>query len=139
MNKFKTCDKCHRDKVIWKNVVENGERKRYCKECWSCQTRHSSKPTSKKPLAPRSKKRAKQEKEYSDKRKIFMSTHPMCQANISGLCTQQSTDVHHMAGRVGNLLLDDSLWLAVCRSCHTWIELNPVEATSMGFRKSKTI
>lgn len=137
MNKFKTCDKCHRDKVIWKNVVENGERKRYCKECWSCQTRHSSKPTSKKPLAPRSKKRAKQEKEYSDKRKIFMSTHPMCQANISGLCTQQSTDVHHIiSGSNRNTsFLDDNTWLSVCRACHSWIHLHPKTARDLGLLK----
>lgn len=139
MNNLKTCSSCGRQKKIWKNVVENEERKRYCKECWSCQTRHSNKPTTTKPLAPRSQKRAKQELEYSTKRKIFMQEHPLCQANISGLCTNNSTDVHHIAGRVGELLLDTSLWLSVCRSCHVWIETHPHESTQLGFRRSKTI
>ena len=68
-----------------------------------------------------------------------MQEHPLCQANISGLCTNNSTDVHHIAGRVGELLLDTSLWLSVCRSCHVWIETHPHESTQLGFRRSKTI
>ena len=139
MNSLKTCDGCSRQRKIWKNLTENGVRKRLCKECWSCQTSHSYKPTKQKPLAPRSPKRAKQERDYSSKRKIFMLDHPMCQANISGLCTSNSTDVHHIAGRSGELLLDTSLWLSVCRACHHWIETHPIEATQLGFRKSKTV
>lgn len=135
----KICDGCGRQRMIWKNHTKNGVRKRLCKECWSCQTRHSYKPTNKKPLAPRSTKRAKQESEYSNKRKIFMLEHPMCQANISGLCTSQSTDVHHIKGRSGELLLEVSEWMSVCRACHTWIETHPIEATALGFRKSKTV
>lgn len=139
MSNLKTCSACNRQKKIWKNVLENGERKRYCKECWSCQTRHSNKPTNKKPLAPRSKKRAAQESEYSAKRKIFMSEHPLCQANISGLCTTQSTDIHHVKGRSGELLLEVSEWMSVCRACHMWIETHPIEAAELGYRKSKTV
>jgi hypothetical protein len=125
--------------VIWKNHMQEGVRKRLCKECWSCQTKHSYKPTSKKPLAPRSAKRAKQEREYNSKRKIFMLAHPMCQANISGLCTSQSTDIHHIKGRSNELLLEVNEWMSVCRACHQWIEMHPKEATELGFRKSKTV
>ena len=139
MNNLKICDGCGKQRKIWKNLTENGVRKRLCKECWSCQTRHSFKPKNKKPLAPRSTKRAKQESEYSNKRKIFMLEHPMCQANISGLCTSQSTDVHHIKGRSGELLLEVSEWMSVCRACHQWIETHPIEATALGFRKSKTV
>lgn len=139
MNSLKKCDGCSRQRVIWKNHTENGVRKRLCKECWSCQSSHSPKPTKQKPLAPRSKKRAKQESEYSNKRKIFMSAHSMCQANISGLCTSTSTDIHHVKGRVGELLLDESYWMSVCRACHQWIETHPVEATQLGYRISKTV
>jgi len=138
MNNLKTCDGCGEQRKIWKNLTENGVRKRLCKGCWSCQSKVSYKPTNKKPLAPRSKKRAKQESEYINKRKIFMEEHPMCQANISGLCTMHSTDVHHIKGRSGELLLEVSEWLSVCRACHQWIETHPVEATALGFRKSKT-
>ena len=135
----KTCDGCGRQKVIWKNHQENGVRKRFCQECWSCQTKHSYKPTNKKPLAPRSAKRAKQESLYSSKRKMFMLAHPMCQANIPGLCTSNSTDIHHVKGRVGELLLDENYWMSVCRACHQWIETHPVEAKKLGYRVSKTI
>jgi hypothetical protein len=134
----KICDGCNRQRKIWKNLTQDGERKRYCKECWSCQSRYSIKPTNK-PLAPRSKKRASQEKEYSAKRKIFMLDNLICQANISGLCTTHSTDVHHIKGRSGDLLLDTNEWMSVCRACHMWIETHPVEATELGFRKSKTV
>jgi len=34
---------------------------------------------------------------------------------------------------VGNLLLDITHWLAVCRACHNWIENSPREAKEMGF------
>jgi hypothetical protein len=136
----KICDRCGKERKIWKNLMEDGERRRLCKECWSCQTRHSLKPTKvKKPIAPRSHKRAKQEKEYSAKRRIFMQDNPICQANISGLCTTQSTDVHHVMGRSGELLLEVAEWLSVCRACHMWIETHPIEATELGFRKSKTV
>jgi hypothetical protein len=139
MNSMKTCDGCGKQRKIWKNLTQEGVRKRLCKECWSCQTKHSYKPTSKKPLAPRSAKRAKQEKEYSNKRKTFMLAHPLCQANISGLCTSQSTDIHHIKGRSGELLLEVNEWMSVCRACHMWIETHPIEATELGFRKSKTV
>jgi hypothetical protein len=63
----------------------------------------------------------------------------MCQANISGLCTSQSTDIHHIKGRSNELLLEVNEWMSVCRACHQWIEMHPKEATELGFRKSKTV
>jgi hypothetical protein len=139
MNNLKICDGCGKERKIWKNLTEDGERRKFCKGCWSCHSSHSQKPTKqKKPIAPRSTKRAKQEREYSDKRKIFMLANPICQANIPGLCTTQSTDVHHVMGRVGELLLEVKEWMSVCRACHMWIETHPLEATELGYRKSKT-
>jgi len=57
----------------------------------------------------------------------------MCQAHIPGICTGHATDVHHKAGRVGDLLLDVTYWLAACRACHDWIERHPKEAKVIGF------
>lgn len=141
--KKKPCDGCGNDRMIWKNH----QGKRFCKQCWSAHSA-ASKPTikankslprpSQKRIAPRSKKRIKEEKEYSDKRKPFLINHPLCQAHLPGICTQHSADVHHMAGRIGSLYLDEEHWLAVCRSCHMWIETHPREAREMGFSKSKT-
>jgi hypothetical protein len=140
MINLKHCDGCGNQRKIWKNLTENGERRRFCKECWSCHLGHSIKPTKqKKAIAPRSHKRAKQEKEYSTKRKTFMLDNPLCQANIIGLCTTHSTDVHHIKGRSGELLLEVNEWMSVCRACHTWIELHAIEATELGYRKSKTV
>ena len=82
-----------------------------------------------------SKKLEQQQKEYSKLRKTWLTNHPMCQAKIYN-CTLKSTDVHHKKGR-GKYLLDTNTWLSVCRSCHTWIELNPKDSKDLGFSISK--
>ena len=61
----------------------------------------------------------------------------MCQAHLPQVCSQVSTDVHHMKGRIGDLLLDQTHWLSVCRGCHNWIELQPEQAKQMGFSKNR--
>jgi hypothetical protein len=38
-----------------------------------------------------------------------------------------------MAGRVGELYLDETHWLALCRACHFYVEMHPKEAKEMGF------
>ena len=73
--------------------------------------------------------------EYSKLRKEFLQNHPMCHAKIYK-CSLQATDVHHKKGR-GTHHLDVSTWLPVCRSCHMWIEVHPLEASELGFSKSK--
>ena len=127
--KLKHCDTCSRDQVIWKN--HGG--KRYCRQCWSAhEGTRPKKPTAGKPISPRSPKRKAAERTYLLRNREFTAAHPICQAHLTG-CTTYTTEVHHKAGRVGDLLLDESLWLAVCRSCHAWIELNPLEAKEKGF------
>ncbi len=133
--KKKVCSNCLELQVIWKN--SGGQR--FCKRCWSAHSK-TSKPIpypKQKPLAPRSSKRVKQDAEYSRERKLFLELYPMCQAHIPGLCAQYSTDVHHMKGRSGDLYLDKENWLALCRQCHGWIELNPNKAKELGFSKSR--
>lgn len=73
--------------------------------------------------------------EYKKLRIKFLSDK-MCQAKIYN-CSLKAHDVHHMSGRVGDNMLDTSNWLAVCRSCHTWIENNPKEAKELGFSKNR--
>ena len=90
-----------------------------------------------KPIAPRSPKRAKQEREYLKIRKDFLYYHPLCQANIPSTCKTHSTDVHHKKGRIGQLLTDETKFLSVCRPCHDWIETHPKEAKDLGFSISK--
>lgn len=134
--KPKKCDRCEELKPIWKN--SGG--KRYCRQCWSAHSVTSKlKPTvrQRKPIPARSSKRSKQETEYSKLRKEFLTKYPMCQAHLPKVCTQISTDVHHMKGRVGDLLLDQTHWLAVCRGCHYYIEMRPEAAKLLGYSKNR--
>lgn len=128
---LKKCSKCLLSKPIWKNH----EGKRYCKQCWGA---HSGKPkpipsVRQKKLPSRSSKRIKQDQIYSKKRKEFLAKYPMCQAHLPQVCTQVATDIHHMKGRVGDLYLNETYWLPLCRGCHYWVEMRPEEAKALGF------
>ena len=132
---LKSCSKCNKQKPIWKNH----EGKRFCKQCWGA---HSGKPkpiptVKQKKLPSRSSKRKEQEVIYSKQRKEFLALKPMCEAHLPSVCTKVSTDVHHMKGRVGDLLLDETHWLSVCRGCHYWIEFRPEAAKALGFSKNR--
>ena len=133
--KKKICDGCGNERIIWKNDAGN----RYCKTCWSRKTISSkpSQPKRAKPIATRSRKKKEQDKEYSVLRKDFLYYHHNCQAQLQNICTRHATDVHHKAGRIGKNYLDVNTWLAVCRSCHTWIEEHPKEARELGYSQSK--
>lgn len=122
--KLKPCHSCKALKQIWKS---HGKEK-YCKECWY----NIEKP---KPIPARSAKMQKTTEEYAKKRTAFLALHQICQARLVG-CTQIATDVHHKAGRGENHNVI-STWLAVCRSCHQWIELHPEEAKELGFSASR--
>lgn len=135
--KLKLCDECKEERVIWKN--DNGNR--YCKFCWTKKTM-TGKGVAKtnlksshisKPIPKRSVKRAKQERDYLTLRKKFLLGAPICQANLPNTCKGNSTDVHHMKGRIGYLLTYVPFWLSVCRPCHDWIENNAKEAKELGF------
>jgi len=73
--------------------------------------------------------------DYSKLRSAFLVVHSICQAKLVG-CTGKATDVHHKAGR-GENHLNISTWLAVCRSCHRWIEEHPNEAKELGLSQSR--
>lgn len=122
--KLKTCNGCNKEKLIWKSHGKD----KYCKECW-----YTMEPPSK--ISPISKKMRETLDEYSKIRKAFLVIHPKCEAKLVG-CTGSATDVHHKAGR-GENHLKISTWLAVCRTCHTWIELNPAEAKELGFSENR--
>jgi hypothetical protein len=136
-SKKKICDECGERKHIWKNVFKNGERKRFCKYCWSAQHK-GFKPTASKSIRSRSPRKTTGDILYSKKAKAFKELYPMCQAGIPGFCTKQTHDVHHKAGRIGDMLLKEEYWLAVCRSCHDWIETHPIESRELGYSISKT-
>jgi hypothetical protein len=70
------------------------------------------------------------------KLRIKFLTDRMCEAKIYN-CTLKATDVHHKKGRIGDNMLDTTHWLAVCRSCHNWIENNPEESKELGFSTNR--
>lgn len=122
--KLKKCARCDQMKHIWKS---HGKEK-YCKDCW-----YQLEPPKK--VAPVSSKMKKTMDEYSKKRIAFLALNQNCQAKLVG-CTGKATDVHHKAGR-GENHLKMSTWLAVCRHCHTWIELHPKEAKEMELSETR--
>lgn len=65
-----------------------------------------------------------------------MEQNTICQARLKN-CTLKATEVHHMQGRLGDLLTDESNFLAVCRNCHQEIELNPAMAKEKQFSNSR--
>ncbi len=44
-----------------------------------------------------------------------------------------ATEVHHKRGRVGSLLTDPSLFMAVSRTGHEWIHFNTGESYAKGY------
>lgn len=124
--KLKICTECNQEKVIWKSV---GKRDKYCKQCWY----NVEKPKS---IAPVSKKMQVTLDEYGKKRKAYLALHSTCQAGLTE-CTGQATEIHHKAGKIGENYTKISNFLAVCRNCHNYIELNPDDAKSMGLSESR--
>lgn len=124
-SKLKMCAGCDELKHIWKAQG----RDKYCKQCWY----QIEKPKS---IPPISVKRKVEMDEYGKKRTAFLALHNQCQAKLSN-CTGTSTDVHHKNGRIGDNYLNISTWMAVCRTCHNWIELNPEDAKTLGFSNSR--
>ena len=80
-------------------------------------------------IKPVSKKRQKENKEYTRLRKEFLLENPRCA--VAG-CTQPSTEVHHKARRFSFYLRVDT-WLAVCNSHHHEIEENGLWAKENGY------
>jgi hypothetical protein len=84
----------------------------------------------------RTSRRAGQEREYAKLRLVFLEENPGCQAGPGALpragCTAWATQVHHMAGRDGYRLLDQSRWRALCGPCHVWVTEHPFEAFEVG-------
>jgi hypothetical protein len=133
--KQKQCDGCNEVTIIWK---KEGTQK-FCKQCWTKQFKGLSstkKPTAKKPMRLQSSKIVKLNAAYMVLREQFLKRKPFCEAHLPD-CSINACDVHHKAGRIGPLLLDDTQFLAVCRTCHNYIETHPKEAKLLDFSKSR--
>lgn len=90
-----------------------------------------------KPISPVSTKQKQRLAKYALVRAEYLAEHPTCEAKIGYTCRGRAVDIHHKKGRIGDLLTDKSNFLAVCRECHSEIELRPEWAKEMGFSESR--
>lgn len=73
---------------------------------------------------------------YRERRKEFLSRpeNQVCPVMLAIFGEKhQTTDVHHLRGRIGNLLLAEEHWLAVSRQGHDWIHAHPATAYLNGW------
>ena len=86
-------------------------------------------------------------KKVSDKRKIQNAKYLVLRIEFLGRPENQkcpitgkpTTDVHHMKGRIGDLLLDTRYWVALSREGHKYVEENPEWAKENGFSLNRLI
>lgn len=128
---MKTCSFCKKDVPrLWYSKPPCCANN-YCKEQYR---RKKGKPKTK--INPFSSKKLSEIAKYRPLRDKYMNEHKHCEAKIRGVCTHYSVDLHHVKSREF-FLCDVSVFMAVCRQCHTWIEQNDAEAQKLGFKKSK--
>jgi len=90
-------------------------------------------PKPKKTKRRQAKRRHEENKVYQQRRAVHLIRFPTCV-----VCeVNASTEVHHSAGRVKDLLTDPAYFFAVCRSCHEYIHANPAWAYEQGFLLEK--
>ncbi len=98
-------------------------------------TKGKKEPIMRKRIAPISEKMKQNKALYLVVRNEFLGSHKKCEAGLEN-CSHVSTEVHHKKGR-GTHLLDVGTFIAVCRSCHNWIETHPKEAKELGLSQSR--
>lgn len=76
---------------------------------------------------------AEKKDKYKKVREDFLEANPNC-AVFPEL---KAEEVHHPKGRIGELLLDSSLWIPVSRVGHVWIHENELEAEKIGLMISR--
>jgi hypothetical protein len=130
--KKKICNGCKEEKLIYKCI----DGKKYCKYCTYILI--PPKQTVTKTVINRvSDKKKQKDVEYSKLRKLYLESHPFCEANLPGICTAEATDIHHKSGKIGDDYLDVTNFISLCRACHVWVENHPIEAKELGFSKNR--
>lgn len=93
------------------------------------------KKKSKTPIPRRTEKRAAQEAQYSKDRKEFLARPENMQCRV--FPWMLATEIHHIRGRNGEMLLDQKWWLPVSEPGHKKIENNPDWARENKFTLSR--
>ena len=83
-----------------------------------------SEPKEKKPIPKFSKKREKENREYTIKRLQFLAQPENQRCFIEG-CTNRAEGIEHAAGRWGKNFLDVSTWRPCCNYHNLELERNP--------------
>lgn len=78
-----------------------------------------------------SPKRAKQLREYTKRRRVFLEARERCE--FPNGCTERATTVQHLRGRRGERLLDENWWAASCLRHNLWAEEHTGEALAIGW------
>ena len=131
--KKKICAGCSSEQYIWKN--HGGEK--FCKRCWSThESKNIKKPNIRTPIPRVSKKRQKETVEYLKIRTEYLNEHKLCEAKLPG-CSGFSTEIHHIKGgeERSTTYLDTTTYMAICRSCHSYVHLNPKISRELGYLK----
>lgn len=99
-------------------------------------------PKARKPIAPVSKKRAAELKQYTKQNRAYAAEgHPCAAADMedeTGLpCGGPATDTNHMAGKENKRLLTTEDRNRLCRAHHIWCTEHTARAIELGLMKSK--
>lgn len=70
------------------------------------------------------KKRASENREYSLLRREFLEKNPYCVCCLEDRKYTKATEIHHLFGRIGRLLLYTLFWVPLCPACHRLAEKN---------------
>ena len=83
----------------------------------------------------RTPKRARQEREYAKLRVEYLQSHSACEARLP-VCTGLATEIHHKAGRIGELLTNTEHFCPICRNCHDYVtnRMGKEEARERGLK-----
>lgn len=89
------------------------------------------------PVKKVSAKMTKDLQDYGVLKRKYLLEKPVCEANLI-ICDYVSVEVHHRAKR-GKNLLDATTFMAICRSCHDFIEfsMSAEERRERGFLITK--
>lgn len=88
---------------------------------------------------PISKIRKQRLKVYAQVRREYLRDNPFCECcNEQGYLDPRgrkikATDIHHVRGKIGPLLIDKRFFKSVCRMHHNFIHLNPAGARVLGW------
>lgn len=133
VRKKKKCARCKNERYIFSRGM--------CHSCY--RATHKPKFKKRKPINRISNKGRLRNDEYRKSRKNFLSSHCCCEVKLPGCTVPNSSyegdklEVHHKKGRIGDLLTDQRYFLAVCSSCHRYLEDHPEFAVSNGWSLSR--